>query len=98
MKNIYKLIGAMALVAPLALATPAEARHGRYKTFVAKDGRTYCRKANGTLGAVIGGVAGGVLGHEIAGGGDKTLGTLLGAGGGAVAGRAVERRRRTHCG
>ena len=98
MKTIYKLMGTLALIAPLALAAPAEARHQRYKTFVGKDGHTYCRKADGTLGAVIGGVAGGVLGHEIAGRGDRTLGTIIGVGGGAVAGRAIERRRRTHCG
>lgn len=45
------------------------------------------------LGAVVGGVAGAVLGHEIADGRDA--GTLLGAAGGAVAGHQIERHART---
>ena len=35
-------------------------------------------------------MAGGVLGHIIAPGGAKTLGTILGAGGGALIGRAID--------
>ena len=105
MKKI--ILGALLALAPCAVLVPdsALARHrysntynSRYKTFVGRDGRTYCRKADGTTGAIIGGVAGGVIGHEVAGRGDRTLGTLLGAGIGVVGGRAIERRRRTHCG
>jgi len=33
----------------------------------------------------------GRLGHEVAGRGDRTLGTVLGAGAGALAGRAIDR-------
>jgi outer membrane lipoprotein SlyB len=55
------------------------------------SGNYYCRKPDGTRGAVIGGLAGGVLGNIIAPGGSKTLGTIIGAAGGAVAGRAIER-------
>ncbi len=99
--------GALLALGPCAMLLPemaaARERHssaynGRYKTFVGRDGRTYCRKADGTVGAIIGGVAGGVIGHEVAGRGDRTLGTLLGAGVGVVGGRAIERRRRTRCG
>jgi len=39
----------------------------------------------------IGGIAGGVLGNIIAPGGSDTLGTILGAAGGAAAGRAIDR-------
>lgn len=53
-----------------------------------RDGRTYCRRSDGTTGLVIGGVAGGVLGNVVGGG---TLGTLLGAGGGALLGRQIDR-------
>lgn len=57
-----------------------------------RDGRTYCRRDDGTTGLVVGGVLGGVLGNEIAGrGGDRTLGTILGAAGGALLGREVDR-------
>lgn len=46
---------------------------------------------NGLGGAVIGGLAGGILGHEIAGSGNRTVGTIIGAGAGAVVGAAIDR-------
>jgi len=55
------------------------------------DGRYYCKKPDGTTGLIVGGLAGGVLGNIIAPGGSKTLGTILGAAGGALAGRAIDR-------
>lgn len=56
------------------------------------DGRYYCRRKDGTTGAIVGGLAGGVLGNIIAPGGSKTLGTVIGALGGAVAGNIIDRR------
>lgn len=58
-----------------------------------KDGRYYCKKDNGTTGLLIGGAVGGVAGHEIAGGGDKLLGTVIGAGAGALIGREIDRSK-----
>jgi hypothetical protein len=52
--------------------------------------RYYCRRDDGTTGLIVGGMAGGVLGQIIAPGGYKTLGVLLGAGAGALVGRAVD--------
>lgn len=46
---------------------------------------------NGMAGAVIGGALGGVAGHEIAGAGRRTLGTVAGAVAGAAAGSAIAR-------
>ena len=54
------------------------------------DDRYYCRRDDGTTGLIVGGLAGGVLGHVLAPGGSKTLGTLIGAGAGALVGRAVD--------
>src|SRR3546814_19913326 len=54
-------------------------------------GNYYCKKPDGTTGLIVGGLAGGVLGNVIAPGGSKTLGTILGAAGGALAGRAIDR-------
>ncbi len=52
----------------------------------------------GTAGAIIGGVLGGLLGRELGRGGyynePSTTGLILGAGGGALAGRAIERNRK----
>jgi len=83
-----------------ASANPGYNRAG-YQTVAYKRGhhRTHKRhyrsnhrcydKGNG--GLAIGGIAGGLLGHEVAGRGDKTLGTIIGAGAGALAGRAIDK-------
>lgn len=55
------------------------------------NGNYYCRKPDGSTGLIVGGLAGGVLGNIIAPGGSKTLGTILGAGAGAIAGAAIDR-------
>ena len=61
------------------------------RVYRGQDGRYYCRRNDGTTGLIVGGIAGGILGNIIAPGGSNTLGTLLGAAGGAVAGRAIDR-------
>ena len=54
-----------------------------------------CRKGKGTVGTIIGAVAGGLLGREIGRGGynnrPSTTGAIIGAGAGALAGRAIDR-------
>ncbi|MBL8650011.1 MAG: glycine zipper 2TM domain-containing protein [Sphingopyxis sp.] len=55
------------------------------------DGRYRCKKDNGTTGLLIGGAVGGLAGNEIAGNGDKLLGTVLGAAGGALLGREIDK-------
>lgn len=54
------------------------------------NGQYYCRRSDGTTGAIVGGIAGGVLGNVIAPGGSKLLGTVLGAAGGAAVGAAAD--------
>ncbi|MEP7222239.1 MAG: glycine zipper 2TM domain-containing protein [Novosphingobium sp.] len=49
------------------------------------------RGDNGVGGAVIGGLVGGIAGHEIAGRGNRALGTVAGAVVGAVAGAAIDK-------
>ena len=63
----------------------------RDRIYRGSDDRYYCRRGDGTTGLIIGGVAGGVLGNVIAPGESKTIGTLIGAGGGALLGRAIDR-------
>ena len=53
------------------------------------DGRTYCRKKDGTTGLIIGGAAGALIGREVDGGRDRTLGTILGAAAGALIGKEI---------
>ena len=59
--------------------------------YVGRDGRYYCRRSDGSAGLIVGGLAGGVLGNIIAPGGSKTLGTIIGAAGGAAIGASVDR-------
>lgn len=56
------------------------------------DGRYYCKRRDGTRGAIVGGLAGGVLGNIIAPNGSKTLGTIIGAAGGAIAGQQIDKK------
>ena len=54
------------------------------------------QKGKGTgLGVVAGGVLGGVAGHQVGGGNGKTAMTVLGAIGGGLAGKEVEKRARS---
>lgn len=46
------------------------------------------------LGPIAGGVAGAVLGHQVGGGSGKKIATVLGALGGALAGRHIEQQAR----
>lgn len=50
------------------------------------------RRCNrGTGGTILGAIAGGLLGNAAAGRGDRGAGTIVGAGVGALAGRAIDR-------
>lgn len=62
------------------------------RVYAGTDGRYYCRRSDGTTGLIIGGAAGGVLGNLI-GGRSSTIGTLLGAAGGALAGRSIDQNQ-----
>ena len=57
------------------------------------DGRTYCRRKNGTTGLIIGAGVGALAGREIAGRGDRTIGAILGAAGGGLLGREIDKGR-----
>lgn len=67
------------------------------RVYRGRDGRYYCRRPDGTTGLVVGAAVGGLFGNLIAPGGSKVLGTLLGAGAGAVAGNAIEKDGDVRC-
>ena len=91
MRHLILSFAAVALVAPtLVVPTPAEAKRV-YKEWTGKDGRRYCRRSDGTVGVIAGGVAGVLVGRAIDTRGDRALGTIGGAVAGALAGRAVDR-------
>jgi hypothetical protein len=59
-------------------------------TWRGRDGQVHCRRRDGTVGTIVGGVAGALLGRAIDGGRRSAVGTILGGGAGALAGRAIE--------
>ena len=56
-----------------------------------RDGRYYCKRDDGTTGLVIGAGIGALAGSEIAGNGSRTLGAIIGAIGGGLLGREIDR-------
>lgn len=96
MRKIILLASAAAMMAPAFIipTSPANAAH-QYKEWRGRDGRTYCRKSNGTVGIVVGGVAGALVGRAVDTRGDRAVGTIVGAGAGALLGREIARKR--HC-
>lgn len=92
-------VAAVTGVLPRTLAEKAEVPPPAAKKACAECGvvlnvRLLEQKGDGTgLGAVVGGVAGAVVGHEISRGRD--VGTVVGAAGGAFAGHQIERQART---
>jgi hypothetical protein len=61
----------------------------RYSEFRGRDGRYHCRRPDGTVGTIIGGVGGALVGRSIDTRGDRTTGTVLGAAGGALLGNQI---------
>jgi hypothetical protein len=91
-RKIILAVSAAALTVPATFVIPtsaADAAH--YRSWRGKDGRTYCRRPNGTTGLLIGGAAGALVGRALDGGRNHATGTILGAAGGALLGREVQR-------
>lgn len=65
----------------------------RDRVWQGRDGRHYCRRANGTTGLIIGAAGGALLGREIDGGYNRTAGTIVGAALGGLLGREIDRGR-----
>ncbi|TKD52936.1 glycine zipper 2TM domain-containing protein [Sphingomonas baiyangensis] len=64
---------------------------GDDRRYYGNNRRRTPRRCSSTEGTVIGAVAGGLLGNQVAGRGDRLLGTVLGGGVGALAGREIDR-------
>jgi hypothetical protein len=58
------------------------------------DGRTYCRKSDGTVGLIIGGAGGALIGRAVDTRGERATGTILGAAAGALIGKSLASKRR----
>jgi hypothetical protein len=62
-------------------------------TWQGSDGRTYCRRRDGTAGLIVGAAAGALVGRAIDRRGDRTTGTVVGGVAGALIGREIARNR-----
>src|SRR3546814_16871222 len=97
MRNIMLSLAAASLAIPAAFTIPtdkAEAkshrhRHYEHREWRGRDGRTYCRKSDGTVGLLIGGAAGALAGRAIDTRGERTTGPVLGAAPRALIGTEV---------
>lgn len=69
----------------------AEADPERRDTGRDEDGRSRCRRSDGTTGLIVGAGTGALLGREIDSSGERTTGTILGGVAGALLGRELER-------
>ncbi|MFM9937446.1 MAG: glycine zipper 2TM domain-containing protein [Novosphingobium sp.] len=70
------------------------------RVYRGRDNRYYCRRADGTTGLIVGGLAGGTLGAIIAPGDSRTLGAIIGGVGGAAIGQSLDRsnqRKNVRC-
>ncbi|MBN8808482.1 MAG: glycine zipper 2TM domain-containing protein [Sphingomonas sp.] len=95
MRKLMLALAATTIVASTVAVVPAAEAQSRkfykYREWRGQDGRTYCRRSNGTTGLVVGGVAGALVGNGIAGRGDKLLGTVVGGAAGALGGQAIDK-------
>lgn len=99
MRTLMLALGAASLAVPASFVMPTDSAQAhkryKYKEWRGRDGRTYCRRSDGTVGLIVGGVGGALVGRAIDTRGDRAVGTIAGAAAGALIGREVERGRST---
>jgi hypothetical protein len=95
--TIVTAMMATATITTVAFPTAAHAHDRHWRGDGHHHGRNYHHRRyaarchdKGNGGLVIGAIAGGLLGHEVAH--DKTAGTIVGGGLGALAGRHIDRK------
>jgi hypothetical protein len=98
MRTLVLALSAATLTLP-ALPSVAVAGNAYYKgrTWQDNQGRTRCRRPNGTTGLIVGAAGGALIGRAIDTHGERTTGTILGAAAGGLLGRHIDRNRRVHC-
>lgn len=60
------------------------------RVYRGRDNRYYCRRADGSTGLIVGGLAGAALGAAVTQGSSQPLGVIIGAIGGGAAGAAID--------
>lgn len=62
-----------------------------------QDGRTYCKKKDGTVGLLVGAAVGVLIGRAIDTHGERATGTILGGIAGAIIGKKLAEGSKPHC-
>jgi len=68
MRKVTLAIMAATMAMPIIPAAPAFANHNGYyhgKTWQDSQGRTRCRRSNGTVGIIVGGAGGALIGRAV---------------------------------
>ena len=99
MRTLVLALSAATLTLPAMPAVALAQKSGYYqgRTWQDSQGRTRCRRSNGTTGLVVGAAGGALIGRAIDTRGERTTGTIVGAAAGALLGRSIERSRRVRC-
>ena len=99
MRKVALALAAASMTLPVAFVPAPASAQGYYqgKTWRDSQGRTRCRRKNGTTGMLIGGAAGALAGRAIDSHGSRATGTILGAAAGALLGRVVQKSRGFRC-
>lgn len=98
MRKLILAVSAATLIVP-ALPTAALAYESQQQvqTWRGSDGRTYCKRSDGTTGLIVGGAAGFLAGRAVDRHGERTTGSVLGGALGALLGRHAEKSLGRRC-
>ncbi len=96
-KLILALSAATISLPGLPSAAVARGSQQQVQTWRGSDGRTYCKRPNGTTGVIVGGAAGVLAGRAFDRNGNRTTGSVLGGAIGALLGRHAERSLTSRC-
>ena len=94
MRKLILAASALTLAVPAVPAAAFTSGPQQAPTWRGADGRTYCKRANGTTGLFIGGAAVALAGRAVDRNASRATGSILGGAIGALLGRQVERQLR----
>ena len=97
MRKLILAASALMLAVPPVPAASFAYGPQQAQTWRGADGRTYCKRPNGTTGLVIGGAAGVLAGRAVDKSASRATGSVLGGAVGALLGRQVERQMKSRC-
>ena len=97
MRNLILAASALTLAVPAMPAAALTSAPQQAQTWRGADGRTYCKRPNGTTGLLVGGAAGLIAGRAVDRNASRATGSILGGAIGALLGRQVERQSAPRC-